>query len=92
MFTACGIDLVDRIWFVYIVVALIVASIVGCVLTSFVTVTLYILSCVDHLPKRHMMCTDVSFYRFTVDHSFYRDIFSVSLAFCYSVVIKSSFV
>ena len=60
MFTAYGIDLVDRIWFVYIVMALIVACLFGCVLT-FVEVTLYIPSCVDHLPKRYMMCTDVSF-------------------------------
>ncbi len=61
MFTDYEIDLVDRIWFVYIVMALIVACLFGCVLTAFVTVSLYIPSCVDHLPKRHMMCVDVSF-------------------------------
>ncbi len=61
MFTAYGIDLVDRIWFVYIVMSLIVAYLFGCVLTAFVAVTLYIPSCVDHLPKWHMMCADVSF-------------------------------
>jgi hypothetical protein len=61
MFTAYGIDLVDRIWFVYIVMTLIVSCLFGCVLTGFVTVTLYIPSCVDHLPKRHMMYTDIRF-------------------------------
>jgi hypothetical protein len=61
MFTAYGFDLVDRIWFVYIVVSLIIDSLFGSVLTEFVVVTLYIPSCVDHLPKRHMMCADVSF-------------------------------
>jgi len=49
-----------RIWFV-IVMALIVACLFGCVFTAFVAVTLYIPSCVDHLPKRHVMCAHESF-------------------------------
>jgi hypothetical protein len=51
--------LLDRIWFVYIVMTLIVACLFGCVFTVFVVVTLYIPSCVDHLPKWYMMCTHV---------------------------------
>jgi hypothetical protein len=51
-----GFDLLDRIWFVYIVMTLIVDCLFGCVCTMFVVVTLYIPSCVDQLPKGHMMC------------------------------------
>ena len=58
-------------------------------MTAFVAVTLYIPSCVDHLLKRYMMCSDVCFYRLTVHHSFYLDIFSLTLSFFYSAVIKS---
>jgi hypothetical protein len=54
-----GFELLDRILFVYIVMTLIVACLFGCVFTVFVVVTLYIPSCVDHLPKRHMMCAHV---------------------------------
>jgi hypothetical protein len=43
------------------VMVLIVTSLFGCVLTAVVVVTLYIPCCVDHFPKRHMMCADVSF-------------------------------
>jgi hypothetical protein len=59
-----GFDLLDRIGFVYIVMALIVACLFGCVFTAILAVTLFIPSCVVHLPKRHMMC--IHFESFTV--------------------------
>ena len=62
MFTAYGFDLVDRIWFVCIGMTLIVAHLFGCVFTVFVTVTMYIPSCVDHMFKRHMMGTHVEIF------------------------------
>ncbi len=55
MFSSYDIDFFDRICFVYIVMALIVLCLFGCILTVFLTVTLYIPSCVVHLPKWHMM-------------------------------------
>jgi hypothetical protein len=47
-----GFDLLDRIWFVYIVIVLIVSCSFGCVFTTFVTVTVHtffvcVLSCLD---------------------------------------------
>jgi hypothetical protein len=33
-----------------------VVCLFGCIFTSFLVVTLYMSSCMDHLPKRHMMC------------------------------------
>jgi hypothetical protein len=54
-----GFDLLDRIWFVYIVMTLIVTCLFGCVFIAFVVVELYIPSRVDHLPKWYMMCDHV---------------------------------
>jgi hypothetical protein len=58
-----GFDLSDRIWLVYIVMTLIVPCLFGCAFTVILAVTLYIRFCVDHLPKKNMMC--VHFERFT---------------------------
>ena len=49
-----GFDLSDRIWLVSIVMALVVACLLGCVFSTILAGPPYIPLCMYHLPKRHM--------------------------------------
>ena len=55
MFYSFGLDLLDRIWLVSKVVALVVAFFLGCVGSTIFAAPLYIPRYMYHLPKRHMM-------------------------------------
>jgi hypothetical protein len=73
-----GFDLLERICFVYIVMVLSVVCLFGCIFTAFLAVTLYMPSCMDHLPKRHMMCAHfTTFCRFVVHHRYRVTLFAL---------------
>ena len=55
LFDVYGFDLLDRIWFVFIVMVLVVDDLFGCVSSTIHADPPYISFCAYHLPKRHMM-------------------------------------
>ncbi len=59
MFVVFGFDLIIKVWFVYIVLTSTFLGFSWRCSWSFFVVTPYISLCICHLPKRHMMSTNV---------------------------------
>ncbi len=92
-FVVYGLQLLVKVWFVFIVLALEVPGLLRWFTSTFLVVLPYLFLCTYHLPKRHMMSDFLySFISCCIHYSFQRDIFIPSVfVFFYTVANKHQF-